>query len=252
MSSIAFGGKKYLWGNVPAIDVVQLEKNEGAHYEGNLRLLFAASGDMRNVLETMRCLPLAYRKPLFLHINDKDLDIVARNLIVTLAAFVALDNVEAVDFMLNIWYSALITKSHADFLWNELRPLIADVVLKIERKPQDTMLGKTWVSNITDVGYLGMLRTAACLGPLLDAPADNPYSTLISAFLNAVDETERSLADAAMQTRDMARAIPFLGCRGNPKSRYDPKVALSTAAKDLMRDGTCKIKTLKPWSGYVV
>ena len=72
--------------------------------------------------------------------------------------------------------------------------------------------------------------------PSLDAPADNPHSTLISAFLNAVDETERLLADAAMQMRDMARALPFLSCSGTPKSRYDPTVVLSTAAKDLMRD----------------
>lgn len=38
---ITFGGKKYFWGNMPAIDVVQLDKNEGAHYQEDLRLLFA-------------------------------------------------------------------------------------------------------------------------------------------------------------------------------------------------------------------
>jgi hypothetical protein len=36
-----FGDKKYLWGNVPAFDVLQLEKNEGADYSGPLRILFA-------------------------------------------------------------------------------------------------------------------------------------------------------------------------------------------------------------------
>lgn len=40
-SCAVFGGTKYLWGNVPAIDVLQLEKNEGVSYDKNLRLLFA-------------------------------------------------------------------------------------------------------------------------------------------------------------------------------------------------------------------
>lgn len=36
-----FGVKKYLWGNVPALDVLQLAANEGAEYAGDLGLLFA-------------------------------------------------------------------------------------------------------------------------------------------------------------------------------------------------------------------
>lgn len=35
------GREKYLWGNVPAIDVLQLENNEGLSYDKDLRLLFA-------------------------------------------------------------------------------------------------------------------------------------------------------------------------------------------------------------------
>jgi hypothetical protein len=38
-----FGGKNYLWGNVPAIDVLQLGQNEGDSYKENLALLFAGS-----------------------------------------------------------------------------------------------------------------------------------------------------------------------------------------------------------------
>jgi len=36
-----FGAGKYLWGNVPAIDVLRLEQNEGEDYTGNIALLFA-------------------------------------------------------------------------------------------------------------------------------------------------------------------------------------------------------------------
>lgn len=38
-----FGAKKYLWGNVPAYDVVQLSANEGKAYSRDLRLLFAGA-----------------------------------------------------------------------------------------------------------------------------------------------------------------------------------------------------------------
>lgn len=37
----SFGGKKYLWGNMPAFDVLKLGANEGIEYTADLRLLFA-------------------------------------------------------------------------------------------------------------------------------------------------------------------------------------------------------------------
>lgn len=40
---VQFGGKKYLWGNVPAFDVLQLGSNEGDNFKGKLRLLFAGT-----------------------------------------------------------------------------------------------------------------------------------------------------------------------------------------------------------------
>jgi hypothetical protein len=40
---VQFGGKKYLWGNIPAFDVLQLGSNEGENYKGPLRLLFAGA-----------------------------------------------------------------------------------------------------------------------------------------------------------------------------------------------------------------
>lgn len=43
-----FGGNKYLWGNVPAIDVLQLAKNEGDSYDHDVHLLFA--GKLNNAL----------------------------------------------------------------------------------------------------------------------------------------------------------------------------------------------------------
>lgn len=36
-----FGNKKYLWGNVPAFDLLRLDANEGSGYNGDLRILCA-------------------------------------------------------------------------------------------------------------------------------------------------------------------------------------------------------------------
>lgn len=38
---VQFGGTKYLWGNVPAFDILEIASNEGEAYAGDLRLLFA-------------------------------------------------------------------------------------------------------------------------------------------------------------------------------------------------------------------
>lgn len=40
---VQFGGKKYLWGNIPALDVLQLGLNEGFNYGRPLSLLFAGA-----------------------------------------------------------------------------------------------------------------------------------------------------------------------------------------------------------------
>lgn len=38
-----FGSDKHLWGNTPAIDILQIERNEGLDYGDDVALLFAGS-----------------------------------------------------------------------------------------------------------------------------------------------------------------------------------------------------------------
>ena len=40
------GGKKFLWGNMPAIDILRLAANEGDAYEQDLHLLFAGKSNV--------------------------------------------------------------------------------------------------------------------------------------------------------------------------------------------------------------
>ncbi|OBT63191.1 hypothetical protein VE03_07739 [Pseudogymnoascus sp. 23342-1-I1] len=140
----AFGGKKYLWGNIPSLDVLQLGSNEGNNYTGQLNLLFAASGDLRNVAKTIAMLPSSYNQPISITINDLDPDIVARNVIILLIALTVENSDEAIDCIIHIWYSALIRKSDLEILQQRIRPLIESVCEKTKNKTPTSLLGKTW------------------------------------------------------------------------------------------------------------
>ncbi|GIJ91024.1 hypothetical protein Asppvi_009989 [Aspergillus pseudoviridinutans] len=136
--------KKYLWGNIPAFDVLRLGSNEGEEYGGVIRMLFAASGDLRNIVKTIAQLPSSYSQPLELTINDRDFEIVARNAILLLIALILEEVDEAVDCIIHLWYSAFVRESDVDVLRHRIRPLIEDVCKKIKDKKPESLLAKTW------------------------------------------------------------------------------------------------------------
>ncbi|KAL4781287.1 hypothetical protein BJX76DRAFT_363731 [Aspergillus varians] len=140
----SFGAAKYLWGNVPAFDVLKLGSNEGEGYAGDLRLLFAASGDLRNVVQTVAHLPSCYNDSLEITINDRDFDIVARNVILLLVALVVEKSDEAIDCIIHLWYSTLVRESDVAILNTQVRPLIQDICEKIKGKPAGSLQAKTW------------------------------------------------------------------------------------------------------------
>ena len=108
-------------------------------------LLSTASGDIRNVLKTVACLPDEYQQSISLILNDRDFDIVARNLIMLLATLkIDKDPDEALETILHVWYSAKLQSSHLHQLQSSIRPLFQEVCTKIKNKPDGTILGKTW------------------------------------------------------------------------------------------------------------
>ncbi|RDH38175.1 hypothetical protein BDQ94DRAFT_166380 [Aspergillus welwitschiae] len=62
--------------------------------------------------------------------------------------------------------------------------------------------GRFDASNFSDQGYLGIHRTLNATVPLLQTPVDNPHATLITFFLNAVDET-LTAQDKAKETFEL-------------------------------------------------
>lgn len=94
--------------------------------------------------KTIAQLPPSYKQPVDIILNDHDLDIVARNVIMLLIGLVVDSTSEAVDCILHVWYSALIRKCDLDILQQRIRPLIEAVCAKIKDKAPSSRLGKTW------------------------------------------------------------------------------------------------------------
>ncbi|KAF4504438.1 hypothetical protein G6O67_007888 [Ophiocordyceps sinensis] len=172
-----FGARKHLWGNVPAIDVLGLGANEGDEYGRDLRLLFAASGDLRNLVKTIAQLPSSYSHSIEATINDRDLDVMARNVILLLIALVVQDVEEKIDCMIHVWYSVLIRKTDNDLVQHHIRPLIEAVCAKIKDKDPGSLLGEIIVIDaytafplLTESLPISSGKRASCspLGP--DAP----------------------------------------------------------------------------------
>ncbi|KAI0131304.1 hypothetical protein F4814DRAFT_164862 [Daldinia grandis] len=147
-----FGGCKHLWGNTPAMDVLQLPQNEGPSYDKNISILFAASGDVRNVIQTIRNLPPEFEHHVDMTINDRDFDVTARNAVILLLALSSLegephqiDLERLAETMIHVWYSATITKDTLSELQSRVKPLITDMCQRVASKQANILLGKKWI-----------------------------------------------------------------------------------------------------------
>ena len=60
----------YYWGNMPAVDLLNLSMNEGEEYSNPLALLLCGVGDPRNVLLTIASLPDVYTQHVSFVLND--------------------------------------------------------------------------------------------------------------------------------------------------------------------------------------
>ncbi|RMJ15179.1 hypothetical protein BHE90_002681 [Fusarium euwallaceae] len=127
-----FATHKNLWGDVPALDILKLDENEGVAWNEDLAILFGGkyrsdplpSGDLRNVIKTVTSLPESFRRRIAITINDNDFEVVARNIILLLTAMFSVEPEDGANRMIHIWYSAFIERSHLQFLHSVVRPRI--------------------------------------------------------------------------------------------------------------------------------
>ncbi|KAI0437529.1 hypothetical protein F4803DRAFT_565994 [Xylaria telfairii] len=195
---VMFGVVKYLWGNVPAIDVIRLGQNEGIDYRDPINILFAG----------------CYRSPLNIVINDRDLDIVARNLVFLLIMFVEEDPITAAEALLHVWYSALVTELCYTLLQKKLKPIIQEVCDKVAGKPDHALLGKTWTFGDNALRLILTREAWMKLPEYFDVPpgmtADRAHAVR-DAVVNAPSRAD--YVDRALLTRLPAQGLGVIKFR---------------------------------------
>ena len=74
-------GTLYYWGNIPAVDLINLSLNEGCEYSKPLALLLCGVGDPRNVALSVASLPEGYQEQLTFVLNDISVCTLARTVL---------------------------------------------------------------------------------------------------------------------------------------------------------------------------
>ncbi|TVY40387.1 hypothetical protein LSUB1_G002857 [Lachnellula subtilissima] len=143
--------------------ILNCKQNEGDSLPKDLRLLFAASGDIRNVVTTLAELPSSFSGKCDVVINDMDPDIVARNTILLLIAL-HYEPEQAGMMMIHLWYSALISAEMLKSLRDNILPLIEDVRTKIKDKPPTSLQSKKWTYGSRSL-RLVLKKSEWCLLP---------------------------------------------------------------------------------------
>ena len=109
----------YLWGNIPAFDIINFKENEGkdpSFTQSCYNILFAASGDLRMLLESSESIQelIAKGKQVNVYMNDiKDMVSMRNNLILLM---LTLKEEDAIDLSLALWYSSALTQNQATFI----------------------------------------------------------------------------------------------------------------------------------------
>ena len=109
-----------------------------------------ASGDPRNLMCTINGLPTAYKGKCTSILNDKNMTIVARNIIMLLIS-AQLPPQEAAELIIHLWYSARLNRGMLDALDKYAREPIADIVSKIKEKPNDVIQSKKWTFGTAEI-----------------------------------------------------------------------------------------------------
>ena len=113
-----------------------------------------ASGDLRNIIKTATSIPSAYSGTLSLSVNDRDFDIVARNIILILVASTIEDERKASHCILHLWYSALIRRGDLELLTEFVLPLFQDVNNKIASRGSTSLFRKTWKFEAGEISVI--------------------------------------------------------------------------------------------------
>lgn len=86
-----------------------------------------ASGDLRNLVKTIVCVPEEYNRRILIDVNDRDEMVVSRSLLILLVAF-HFPPEEANLIMLHLWYSAFLPEDLVESVQSKIAPLVQKVL----------------------------------------------------------------------------------------------------------------------------
>ncbi|EPQ57737.1 hypothetical protein GLOTRDRAFT_35487 [Gloeophyllum trabeum ATCC 11539] len=121
---------RHLWGNMPAVDLVNLDKNEKDHGT-DLTLACVASGDLRNVVQTVNNLPEDYAGHMTVVLNDRDPVVTIRTLILLCLLGTIDDDVTAAELALHFWYSVFLPIQYSVRIKHTVKPLIEQILSRL-------------------------------------------------------------------------------------------------------------------------
>jgi hypothetical protein len=92
------------------------------------------------------------------------------------------------------------------------------------------------VSNVSDKGYVGIPLVLGHMMNLLREPHINPHATLVTLFMNAVDETrteQDQISEISLDSASSKRLVKYLPPRSIPNtSTHHPELIKFSYARD--------------------
>ncbi|KAG1747941.1 uncharacterized protein EDB91DRAFT_1235835 [Suillus paluster] len=179
-----------LWGNMPAVDLINLAENE-KDKSLDLSIALVASGDLRHVVRTISALPEDYSGHLQVLLNDVCPPVVARNIVILLILGTVPDETMAVDIALHFWYSVFMPAEYS----TNIMAIVASFLLRANTNPEDQQpLGQRSSLDCLITEQLGQLFRHFGMSTILSmAEAQNEYDRVRTASSRG-DYRDRMLA----------------------------------------------------------
>ncbi|EIM80807.1 uncharacterized protein STEHIDRAFT_135143 [Stereum hirsutum FP-91666 SS1] len=202
-----FGGSKHVWGNIPAIDCLNLSRNEGSSaVDKDINLAFwysnsAASGDIRNLVQTVNGLPADYRGACNILLNDRDIHIFTRNVLFLAILLDEYESIEeAAEMAVDLSYSMRLSSTTASRVQMKMRVLGMILIGSVMGTPKSTSISIRGKSRLVIRHDMDEFTYLAKRG-VLDVPID-------------VDDAERAMHESLLHpSRQDYRDLYYSGLK---------------------------------------
>ncbi|KAJ3557708.1 hypothetical protein NPX13_g9873 [Xylaria arbuscula] len=109
--------------NLPAVDILQLDKNEGVSQDNVLSLLFASYGSMEDLVKTVASMSLGSQTPpMRIVLSEKDHCLCLRNVALMVLAMSSNDPKATAELCVHLLYSAYLPIGYLDEIISQLEP----------------------------------------------------------------------------------------------------------------------------------